>query len=577
VAAFAVLAAGTRLLVMNQSLLARHAWRQTQTAFTIRMFQRHGVDLLRPEVPVFGRPWKLVYELPLFQAVAAGVGSLGTSTETAGRYTAFAFFLLTAVLVRSLGRMLLPGRVGDIAMLVFLACPYGLFWSRAVLPEYPVTAAVLGAILAAARWSARPAGGRRWLVPAVTLLALAAAMKASTAFVWLPLLLAILLVGPHTRPRRDRIAVTTLLVTVTAITAIGWTTWADSVKRASPMTAGAVTGGMIRESIRAWPYLGTPAVWHNPFAAIVGGQIGGWPFVALIVIAVWHRRHDLKIVALVGLVPAAVIAFPVQYGVHDYYSIAVSPAVAIALALALHDVARWAQSKCSVSGAVIAITLGLMWLAFIANTGVRPLKLSFDREHSDVTDTHLLAAEIDRLTKPSDVIGSLGTTWSPDWLYLADRRGVVGGGGGPDSPVLAAWARDNVRWVALGDLPKDARTLDGYRTVEAVGSYLIRLGHRPGDTAPRLTSRDRPTSPRSKPLMARSTSTTELRCDGKSVDVAALTGGAVTVQTRTVGAVSWIQLDGTAPVPVRSWLEFGRPPVGRIGCFGGGSITFGEP
>ena len=56
---------------LDRPLLEKHAWRQTQTAFTARVFHERGIDLLHPSLPVFGEPFEVPFESPLFQATAS--------------------------------------------------------------------------------------------------------------------------------------------------------------------------------------------------------------------------------------------------------------------------------------------------------------------------------------------------------------------------------------------------------------------------------------------------------------------------------------------------------------------------
>ena len=56
---------------LDQPLLEKHAWRQTQTAYSARIFHEQGIDLLHPKLPVFGEPFEAPFEFPLCQAAAS--------------------------------------------------------------------------------------------------------------------------------------------------------------------------------------------------------------------------------------------------------------------------------------------------------------------------------------------------------------------------------------------------------------------------------------------------------------------------------------------------------------------------
>ncbi len=58
-------------------MLEKHAFRQTQTAYTARVFHEDGIDLLHPKLPVLGEPFEVPFEFPLFQAAASLVDGRG--------------------------------------------------------------------------------------------------------------------------------------------------------------------------------------------------------------------------------------------------------------------------------------------------------------------------------------------------------------------------------------------------------------------------------------------------------------------------------------------------------------------
>lgn len=59
---------------------------------------------LHPTLPVFGEPFEVPFDFPLFQAAASVVMEAGVEDDTAMRVTGLACFLLTALLLFSLGR-----------------------------------------------------------------------------------------------------------------------------------------------------------------------------------------------------------------------------------------------------------------------------------------------------------------------------------------------------------------------------------------------------------------------------------------------------------------------------------------
>ena len=87
------------LPTLGAPLLDRHDFRQTQTAFTARIYHEDGIDLLHPKLPVLGPPWEVPFEFPLFQAAAALVIDAGVAEDLALRATGLASFVLTGFLL----------------------------------------------------------------------------------------------------------------------------------------------------------------------------------------------------------------------------------------------------------------------------------------------------------------------------------------------------------------------------------------------------------------------------------------------------------------------------------------------
>jgi len=132
---------------LGQPLLETQSFRQTTTAYPALLFYEHGIDLFRPQVPVFGPPFVLPIEFPLFQAAASLVMHLGVSPDAAVRLTALVCFLITASLVWRLLVALAGEAAGLAGLVAFLFSPLGLIVSRMSLIEYMATAGGLAFIL----------------------------------------------------------------------------------------------------------------------------------------------------------------------------------------------------------------------------------------------------------------------------------------------------------------------------------------------------------------------------------------------------------------------------------------------
>src|SRR5580698_559793 len=128
-----------RLPHLSQPLTAISSFRQTETAYPALIYHEQGINLLVPQLPVLGKPWQVPFEFPLFQAMAAVIMNLGGGIDWSMRISGVICFMATAVAVWGLVRHLSTRTAACIALIVFLASPFDVFWSRASMIEYMAT------------------------------------------------------------------------------------------------------------------------------------------------------------------------------------------------------------------------------------------------------------------------------------------------------------------------------------------------------------------------------------------------------------------------------------------------------
>jgi hypothetical protein len=113
-----------------------HGFRQTQTAIT-SYYLAQGGPFLSYETPIFGYPWSIPFEFPLYQWVVAFTSKvLHLQLVQAGRLVSELFFALTLV---AFAGVLAELRVGRVNRLIFLTLvivsPQYIFWSRTFMIE----------------------------------------------------------------------------------------------------------------------------------------------------------------------------------------------------------------------------------------------------------------------------------------------------------------------------------------------------------------------------------------------------------------------------------------------------------
>jgi len=245
------LSLGLRIWNLKSPLTEAHSFRQTQTAFTVAVFVQKGISWLHPQMPVYGPPWEVPFEFPLYQATAAVVARVtGFNVDLACRTTSLACFYLSAAMLYLLCRELFRSRaVCAAVMVVYLFSPFNVLWSRAALMEYAAVSFALGFVYCALRWC-RSSGQWWWLALYVMSGALGTLTKITTMAITVPPILAIMYCGLcngrdlssdgfTTRPgRRSMLAAVGLGVGALVCIAVGqmWVSHADAIKAGSPAT-----------------------------------------------------------------------------------------------------------------------------------------------------------------------------------------------------------------------------------------------------------------------------------------------------------------------------------------------------
>jgi hypothetical protein len=401
---------GVRVPTLDQPLLETgHSWRQTQTAWTARIFHEDGINLLGPEVPVLGPPWQLPFEFPLFQAIAAVAMNSGMDEETSLRLTGLLSFALTGAMVWFLSRRLVGEAGATAALAAFTFSPLGLLWSRTAMIEYLATAGAVGFAWAALSW--RDSGSSRAYFAAIALGSAACLVKVTTGAFWV---LAFALVATR---RQGRFNPTALGMAATPL-AIGaaWTQYSDLVKGATAATAGLTSAGTVEWIFGSLAQRLEPATWASIGASLV--ILAGLAVVPICVVVVSGRvRAEPAWGALVVVAVLPPLVLTNLYAEHDYYAMAVSPAIAVIIGGCLALLWRDGLRGRLVAGELVAIAIG----ALVVTSGYWTAMFGPAVDPERVLPN---AAVIAGATQPEDLVVIIGREWNPALFYYADRRGV---------------------------------------------------------------------------------------------------------------------------------------------------------
>ena len=467
-----------RVPQLFHSLNEAHAFRQTQTAFVAKKYAQDGINLLITPLPVFGSGSDVPMEFPLFQAVVSITSHLGLSIDFSARLIALVAFQMTALLLAMILLRWHGRAVAVLAVGLFEVIPFGLLWGAASLIDFFAVALSLGMIYCLDRWLSGSSVALL-LVGSVAGM-LAYLVKATTAPVWsllllVPVSMALVRVGWRASWKRVVIALAAG-PGLGLVCAVGWTLYADSVKKSEPLTAF-----LTSSSLRGWNF-GTTAQRLDPstYSAIlerVGGEIAGPGLVLLWVgvVAVIFLRSTTQRIAMCGwflVIASGPLVFINLYYVHSYYLIAIYPAIIAAMAVGivwtarLLPAVRWQR----VAFAIVAVTA--IFVGFLLSSGAR-FDVNLFRHGQPLPAA---SADIRQGTPSGSRIIMVGCDWSPNYLYYADREGIMFKFPDPGS----VWESKNIAdypyaYSCDTKLSPDRWLPDGYSSVstDTLGLYRV--------------------------------------------------------------------------------------------------------
>lgn len=461
----------------HHSLFDFHGFRQTQTAISAE-YMEHGGPFLRYETPIFGAPWSIPFEFPLYQKIVATLSEhLRVPLDETGRAVSIAFFYLCFIPLTSILKRLRYSPVQILAVLsLFAVSPLYIFVSRLFMIE---STALFLSLMYVDMVFQLVIEGEHWQYQHMFLAALfgslAGIVKVTTFAPYL-LLGSSIAAWQLWKQRRNRtlsltrIAAVTLLCGVIpfALT-IWWTRFADAVRAQNPIGVF-----FIGKNLSMWNF-GTLAERLHPanyvhFMHAVAGQAGSLPLLLLLVLVyavIVRRKNAAALVSLALYIITPMIFFNLHL-IHEYYPyssaifLVVSAGLLIADLLALPGRRAW---------------LGLAFFAALLAACVVRYHGSYYRiQMRDAPGRPEAAAIIDRTTDADDVIVISGLDWSSELPYQSHRRAIM------DSGVVAYRFPNSLGAIATAIRNQDAKNIpeivvcDQMRGTDRARAFLQLLG-----------------------------------------------------------------------------------------------------
>jgi hypothetical protein len=455
--ALAILAA-----LYSVSLLARAdqftltPFREGQTAITAFYMAKGESPFLAYHLPVFGQPWAVPFEFPLFQWLAAKLGGADVARlRWAGKLLSLVSWggcLGFAYLISQQAPISKPDRRWFILLLA--AAPIFVGYSPAFLMETFTLLFALGYLWAYLALTRPPTA--LGLTMAMTFGTLAALSKPTT---WVPFagvialamlleLIALFKANASLRGLGLLVFKALIMLAIPLVVALTWVKFGDAVKLENPLASGLTSA-----SLSSWNYGSlaqklSPTVWGVTLGKQVLLSLGLIGLVTPLVLMVGghaalnhpyrSKRLTWLLLALTGYLLPILIFTNLHYR-HDYYLVANGFFLVAAVALAISYLRdRWPHRW------VDSLYLTAFLSAVLVSAGYLGLKKSLAEPAQEA-----LVKELKAIQTPGNVI-YYGFDYSAKMPYEVGRRALMMGKTEPDAAYDAAIAANKqLDWVAI--------------------------------------------------------------------------------------------------------------------------------
>lgn len=395
-------------------------FRQAQTALSAYWIKADNDFSLAYPTPVVGKPWSVPMEFPLYQWTVVVTGKVtGWGLTKAGRAVSIACFYLAlpaVFLLLQRWRVAVAWRWLVLALVV--TCPLYIFYSRAFLIE---TMALMFSLWFWVAFERAVAGrSKAWLAVAILAGTGAGLVKVTTFLLYLlpaGVWAAMRLWQARKSTWRADLVWMAAAVALPFAATLWWLGFADAVKEQNPLGRVFTSAGLRDFNLGTTATRFSTELWETK-AGIVLGQLTWWPVMlwcgAVAVVA--GRSRWREIAACVLWFGSVLFFFPVLYAHHDYYYVANTMLLLLAMGLVLAALAEALLPRWMVWGAVALALCGQGW---------RYLEHYHPTQRAISPGGDGLTASLRALTDPGDVIVVLGQDWNSMTPYYAQRKAVM--------------------------------------------------------------------------------------------------------------------------------------------------------
>jgi hypothetical protein len=404
----------------SHNISDRVGTRQAQTAIGARSLLE-GSPWFASQLPLFGPPYGLPFEFPLYQWVTALLVTItGMPLMAAGRIVSIGFFLVCAIALWQILEFFhteLRGKLIIAALL--LVCPIYLFWSRAFMIETCALSVCLWFTLFGLR--AASDLSRKNLAIATGLGVLAGMVKVTTLVPFWVVVAGWLAVRYWKRSvgLKTSALLVALLLAVPVLAETAWVRFADSVIARNELAASF----LLSSKLHTWVF-GTladrvlPDLWDSVSTRMLPEILGTTVlFFCILVLLPLAQRYSRHAAICAGLFFVDILVFPGLHRFHPYYQTANAIFLVAAAGFVICGLMRGGESH-RIGGYAFFVVL-------IASCLYRYYNSYFPAQQKEVTALMAIGQEVQGHAKPGQLIIIKGHDWNSEIPFYSHRRAIM--------------------------------------------------------------------------------------------------------------------------------------------------------
>jgi hypothetical protein len=410
----------------KNSIYDFHGFRQAQTAISAESML-HGGSFLHYETPVFGPPWSLPFEFPLYQGIVAGLAKIfSTPLDQTGRLVSISFYYLCFFPLASIlshigmrGTRMIP------TLALFAVSPLYVFVSRLFMIE---STALFLSLMYADQMVRLVLGNQRWLsrhmAGALICGILAGLVKVTTFAPFLVLGASLASWGMwqdcKLKNMRARIAVEVAVFCfgLPVIATFAWTKFADGVKEQNPIgiylisrVLNSWTFGTIAQRLHPRVYL---QLWYAANNSVGDIRV----CVIIVLVYVWLvRRWSWDAAGCLILYVGTILLFFNLHVVHEYYPYSNAVFLLFGSGLLISSILVIQDRRSWIGAALLMLQVGAC--------GYRYYEHYYPIQSVNASGRPDAAGLVGRTTAPESVIVIIGLEWSAEFPYQSHRRAIM--------------------------------------------------------------------------------------------------------------------------------------------------------